>query len=188
MQEFPKSKTARQLRRFPGLINFYHRFIPQAASRLHPLHQLCHSPPLSREVIWTPETDAVFLEAKKLLADATLLSQPVSSAPLRISSDARGQGVGAALEQQLCGTWRPLSFFSKHFSHAELKYSAFDKELLAAYLAVRKFQTFIEGRDCHLVTDHKPLVHAFSRRSDPWSLRQQRHLSALAEFLTRLDF
>lgn len=151
VKDFPKPQTIRQLRKFLGLINFYHRFIPQAASKLQPLHQLCHSCPLSREVPWSLDSESAFADARSILADANLLAHPVASIPLRVSSDASDLGVGMVLEQYSHGTWLPLSFFSKHLSRAELKYSAFNRELLAAYLPVRKFQTLIEGCDCHLL-------------------------------------
>jgi hypothetical protein len=40
----------------------------------------------------------------------------------------------------------------------------------------------LEGRSFTVFTDHRPLVGALSRCSDPWSSRQQRHLSFIAEF------
>jgi RNase H-like domain found in reverse transcriptase len=44
---------------------------------------------------------------------------------------------------------------SKKLDTAQMKYSAFDRELLAAYLAVRHFRFLLEGRDFTLFTDHK---------------------------------
>lgn len=75
-----------------------------------------------------------------------------------------------------------------NISHMLNSNIAFNKELLTAYLTVRKFQTFIKGRHYQLMMDHKPLVHAFSRHWDPWSSRLQRHLSVLAEFLSEINF
>lgn len=119
-----------------------------------------------------------------MVSSAALLVHPSPSAPLCISSDASNDGAGATLEQQINSGWQPLPFFSQHFMTTELCYSTLDKELLAAYLAVQKFQPHIEGRSCHLVRDHKPLIHAWNLRTDPWSTHQQRHLSALAELLS----
>jgi hypothetical protein len=38
-----------------------------------------------------------------------------------------------------------------------------------------------EGRQFIVYTDHKPLTYSLSRTSDPWSARQARQLSYLAE-------
>ncbi len=77
--------------------------------------------------------------------------------------------------------WRLLSFFSKKLDAAQLKYSAFDRELLAAYLSVRHFRYMLDGRKFHILSDHKPLTQALDRVSDPWTPRVQRQLSFLAE-------
>jgi hypothetical protein len=44
----------------------------------------------------------------------------------------------------------------------------------------------LEGREFTIFTDHKPLTHALFRSSPPWSARQQRHLSYLAEFTSSI--
>ena len=80
--------------------------------------------------------------------------------------------------------WKPVAFFSRKLRPAEQNYSAFDRELLAAYLAIRHFRYFLEGRPFTLFTDHKPLTFAISKISDPWSPRQQRHLAYVSEFTT----
>ena len=57
-----------------------------------------------------------------------------------------------------------------------------DTELLAAYLAVRHFQYFVERRVFHINTDHKPLtfaLHGTTERRSPW---QARHLAFISEF------
>ena len=76
----------------------------------------------------------------------------------------------------------PLSFFSKLLDSTQSKYSAFDRELLAAYMAIRHFRYLLEGRKFHVETDHKPLIHALRRLSTPQSARQTRHLPCIAEY------
>jgi cleavage and polyadenylation specificity factor subunit 1 len=184
VQLFEPPTKIRDMRRFLGMINYFHRFLPHAASVLQPLHAACSDHPGSRDVLWTPEMRTAFDAAKELLASATLLVHPKLDAPIAVCSDASDTGVGASLEQWQHGAWRPLSFFSRHLREAEKRYSAFDKELLAAYLAVRHFSVLIEGRYCILFTDHQPLALAWCKQSDSWSSRQQRHLSAIAEFVS----
>ena len=92
--------------------------------------------------------------------------------------------VGAVLENFVEGSWQTLAFFSRQLRKPECKYSVFDRELLALFLAVRHFRYYLEGRPFVIFTDHKPLTFAFSKHSDAWSARQQRHLSAISEFTT----
>ena len=83
---------------------------------------------------------------------------------------------------------RPLEYFSVAFSDAQKRYSTFDKEMLASYLAVHHFTYFLEGRPFTLYTDHKPLVGAISRKKTPLSNRQARHLSFISEFTTDVRY
>ena len=133
---FPQPTSQRQLRRFVGLINFYHRFIPHGAELLHPLHALLNSKSKSQELSWNEDTTVAFLETKEALANATLLVYPKPDAPTCVMTDAPDIAVGAVLQQYVNGTWHPISFFSKKMKPAETRYSTFDRELLAVYLAI----------------------------------------------------
>ncbi|ROT60880.1 putative uncharacterized protein K02A2.6-like [Penaeus vannamei] len=99
---------------------------------------------------------------------------PLPSIPLTLTTDASSIAVGAVVEQTIRGKTHPLFFFSRKLRQAEVRYSTFDRELLAVYLAVSSAFT--------ILTDHQPLVHAFSKPGDAWSDRQQRQLSSIAEF------
>ena len=126
---------------------------------------------------------SAFTASKSALASATLLVHPRQAATISITVDASSTAVGASLKQFIDGHWQPFAFFSRNLKPAETRYSAFDRELLAMYLAVRHFRYFIEGRVCHIYTDHKPLTFAFSTNTVR-SPRQTRHLSFIAEFTT----
>ena len=76
--------------------------------------------------------------------------------------------------------------FSLKLSVAEQKYSAFDRELLAAYSSLQHFRFLLEGRKFTIFTDHKPLTLALFRVSPPWSACQQSHLAYLAEFISSI--
>ena len=77
---------------------------------------------------------------------------------------------------------QPLSFFLKKLTSAQQKYSAFDRELLAIFAAVCHWRQLLEGRHFTIMTDHKPLIMAINRVSQPWSARQQRQLAYLSKF------
>ena len=93
--------------------------------------------------------------------------------------------MGASLDQLVDGEWRLLAFFCRKLLHAELKYSTFDRELLAIYLSIKHFCYFLEGRQFAVYTDHLPLTTAITSAAD-CSPRQARHVSYIAEFTTDL--
>ena len=69
-------------------------------------------------------------------------------------------------------------------TETEKKYSAYDRELLSAYSAIKHFRYMLEGRNFILYTDHKPLTFAFTQRTDKCSPRQLRHLDFISQFTT----
>ena len=175
---FPVSHNKTSLQEYLGIINFYRRFYPHSAEVLHPLYLLLKGKNTSW--IWTP---ACHIKSKQELQTLTLLAYPDPSALTSITVDASNVSVGAVLQQQLHGHWTPISFFSHKLSDPETRYSAFDRELLAIYLAILHFRHFVEGRAFTIFTDHKPLTFALSSaNSDKWTPRQTRQLSFISEF------
>jgi transposase InsO family protein len=185
VQRFPRPTDLKQLQRFLGLLNYYRRFMPGLAGVPCPLTNATAGKPKG-PLVWTPAMVTAFEAAKHALTAAVPLHFPDPEAELSMAVDASDSHVGAVLQQRRSGGWQPLSFFSKKLSAAEQRYSAFDRELLAAYLAIRHYRFMLEGRQFTLFTDHMPLVAALHRVSPPWTARQQRHLSFIAEFNVRL--
>ena len=182
--EFPKPATTKSLQEFLGMVNYYHRFLPHAAQIMLPLYKAIAKK--AKLVEWTEDRTDAFTKVKEALAQATMLVHPVSDAPTALTVDASNLAVGGVLEQLIDGVWKPLAFFSRKLRPPETKYSAFDRELLALYLAIRHFRYFLEARPFVAYTDHKPLTFAFSKISEPWSPRQQRQLATISEFTTHI--
>ena len=182
IRKFERPDTVKGLQEFVGMINFYHRFVPNAASILQPLYSATASK--SKDLQWSDAMVQAFQNAKEALANATMLTHPRCNAPTSLTVDASDLAVGAVLQQLVHGCWKPLGFFSKQLRSPEKKYSAFDRELLALYLGVRHFRYFLEGRNFIAYTDHKPLTFCMAKVSDPWSNRQQRHLAYVSELTT----
>lgn len=186
IRQYPKPTTVMELKRFLAMTNFYRRFIPHALRAQAPLLDMI--PGNKRRdktpLPWTPATDAAFENSKQQLAQAALLAHPVQSAELSLWCDASDFAAGAALHQVVDGQMQPLGFFSKKFDNAQRRYSTYDRELTAVYLAVRHFRHHLEGRSFHIYTDHKPLVYAFQQSLDKASPRQARHLDFIGQFTT----
>ena len=188
---FVKTEKQRALRRYVGMVNYYHRFIPQCAAKLTPLNNLLTvaneghtrlSPKSNFDLKWDQNAESAFSESKQILANATLLVHRDPMARLNITCDASDVAVGGVLQQYLNGMWQPLSFFSKKLSPAETRYSAFDHELLAVYATIKHFRHFFVN------TDHKPLTFVMSSVTERASLRQTRHLAFIAEFTTDIRY
>src|SRR5450830_1451924 len=183
---FPRPSDIKGLQRFLGMVNFYRRFMPGLAGLVKPLTDLLRGSP--KKLDWTPEAEAAFGVAKAALQDCTVLAHPRPNSILSLAVDASDTHVGGVLQQLDDRSWRPLAFFSRKLSTAEEKYSTFDRELLAAFSAIRHFRYLLEGRNFRLNTDHKPLVTALTRVTAPLSGRQQRQLSVISEFTTDIHY
>lgn len=71
---YPKSATAKQLRQFLGMVNFYRRFIPGIATMQAPLNDLLKvNIKGSAKLSWTLETQQAFQFCKEGLVQATTL-------------------------------------------------------------------------------------------------------------------
>ena len=182
IQDFPQPSTKCKLREFLGLVNFYHWFIPHCAHTLKPLNNLLTATNGDhRPLQWDEQSSQAFLDIKKAIAEVSLLTHPHHDAPTNIMTDASDTAVGAVLQQEVDNHWRPIAFFSRKLTPAESRYGAFDRELLAVYLVVKHFQHFVEGRDFHILTDHKPLTFALNSNHNH-SPRQLRHLDFISQF------
>ena len=185
IQNCPAPKTVRELRRFLGMLNFYRRFVPNAATYQAPLNALLvDSVKGSHPVNFSPEQHEAFQKCKDSLCQAALLAHPDCNAKMALVTDASDKAIGAVLQQLNAEAWEPLAFFSRKLSGAQVKYSPYDRELLAIYDSVKHFRHMLEARDFVIYTDHKPLTFAFHTRKENCSPRQFRHLDLIAQFTT----
>ena len=186
IRDFPMPTSVKQAQRFIGMVNYYHRFVPNLANILVPLHNFITDfqklPRASqRSFTLSIECQDSVEMAKKALADATLLVHPLDDVKYCIVTDASNFSVGGVLEQKNGPVWEPLAFFSKKLSNTESQYSAFDRELLAIYLAIKHFRYFVEGRHFTIYTDQRPLIGALQSKTER-SPRQIRHLDYISQF------
>ena len=155
IREFLNPTNQRQLKQFLGMLNYYNRFVPRCALLLQPLYSIVKPAKRGQSItlIWTPEADDAFLAARNVFTEVSSFDFPTSDAITSLATDASDIGIGALLQQHVEGTWKPIAFFSKKLNNVERNYSAFDRELLAIYKAVKHFKYFIEGHQFHIYTD-----------------------------------
>jgi len=185
IMDHPAPVTVKDMQNFLGVMNFYRRFVPAAARTHKPLTEALKGSPRPNTVLeWNEEMRTAFQAAKEALRAATCLAFPRQQAELALMVDASAEHVGAALQQRAGANqpWEPLGFFSKKLDPAQTRYSAYDRELLGCVAGIRHFRFMLEGRRFTLYTDHKPLTFALTKAAEPWTPRQCRHLSYVAEF------
>ena len=179
ISNFPQPQTVSQIRSFCGLVNFYHRFIPHCSAILADLTSQISGPKNSKVTL----NDAAiksFESAKQEMLKITKLAYPLHNAPYTLTTDASDFALGAVLEQQQEESLKPIAFFSRKMSQAQMRYSTFDREMLAIFSAVKDFEHFLVTGPFIIYTDHKPLTHMFELKHP--SPRQQRQLSYLSQF------
>ncbi len=181
--DFPPPATVKQLQAFLGLFNFYRHFIPAAARIVSPLTRALRGGPKgSTPLVWSAAMRDSFAAARQALSSSAVLVHPAKGAEISLVTGESATHVGVTIQQRRPGqAWRPLGFFSAQLNKAQTNYSAFDRELLAVMAAIHHFRFMLEGRGFVVFTDHKPLVGALHRQSDPVSACQQCHLSFIAE-------
>lgn len=146
-----------------AMCNFYRQIMPQAAHPQAPIQAriIGNKKNDKTPVKWTPESLNAFEQCKQDLINATCLPHPAPNAELTITTDASDIAIGAVLQQSVNGH---LGFFSKRRTETQVKYSVYDRELLAIFLAIKHFRFMVDGRDFEIHTDHKPLIHAFNKK------------------------
>lgn len=188
IREWPLPVSKKELQRFLGTMNFYHRFISNAATIQATLYDLvAQVKKKDGPIRWTTDARNSFELCRKALATTATLAHPIADAQLRLSTDASSVAVGAVIEQKNGELWQPLGFFSKKLLPAETRYSTYDRELLAAYLGTKHFIHFIEGRVTTLCTDHKPLTFMFTQKSEKYVDRQVRQISFLSQYIHTVE-
>ncbi|GFW74212.1 transposon Tf2-11 polyprotein [Trichonephila clavipes] len=165
------------------------RFLPKAAEQQYLLSEFLKGSKGkkdSKPLNWSSEAITAFQRCKQALADAALLAHPSPSAPLALHVDASDYAIGGTLHQVVDSELQPLAFYSRKLTSSEKSYSAYDRELLAIYSAIRHFRYMLEARDFTVFTDHKPLTYAFRQKSDKCSPRQIRQLDFISQFTTNI--
>ncbi|KRY80520.1 Retrovirus-related Pol polyprotein from transposon 17.6, partial [Trichinella pseudospiralis] len=143
IRRFWQPTTMHELCQFLGCVNFYRRFIPQAATLLAPLEKLTSSHDSHKK------------------SNCRRMRHPQEGAALSLMVDASDHAAGAALQQRHKGRWSTFAFFSRRFQPREMRYSAFRRKLLAIYLAILQ-----RGTGSHKPREVRQLDYITSFTSD----------------------
>ena len=103
MRSYEKPRTAKELRRYLGMINFYRRFVSKSAETLQPLYDLIkelNTQPKNTKITWSSEQLQAFAKSKTDLTNASYLAYPAPDQPLYLAADTSDTAVTAVLYQK----------------------------------------------------------------------------------------
>ena len=157
--EWPTLKCVKEVQKFLGLANYYHRFIEGFAMVARPLHDIVKK---DKKWEWTEKQEEAFKELKKRFTEEPVLAAPDIDKKMRMEVDVSDYATGGVLSMK-CGDgrWRPVAFLSKSLNETERNYKIHDKEMLAIIRELEAWRHLLEGAKYkfEIWTDHKNLEY-----------------------------
>ena len=174
IMEWPTPKNIKGVQGFTGLTNYYRKYVDKYSDKAAPLTDMT-----KKEIgfHWDSTVQKAFDDLKKEFRDGDILANFDPELPGLVEADASDRGVGGVYSQkQKDGKWRPVAFYSRKLSPAELNYEIHDKELLAIVECFKEWRAYLEGPKYQVIvyTDHKNLTYfastkVLNRRQVRWS-------------------
>ena len=142
---------------FPGLANYYRKFIKNYSKISLPLTDALQNASNSRPVIFTDAMIQAFNGLKKALTNDPCLKLPDPDGEYEVTMDADEDEatIGAVLTQH----GHPIAFESKKLNPHQRNYPVHDKEICAIMHALDRWRSFLLGQHFKIYTDHHSLVY-----------------------------
>ena len=155
--EWPRPKGVHDVRSFLGLASYYRRFVRGFSEMARPLTQLTRA---GVEWEWSTTQHQAFNRLKLALTTAPVLKLPDFGKQFVVTTDASDAAVGAILEQDFGNGLQPVAFASRKLNGAEIRYSAYERELLGIVWALAQWKHYCRGPHVVIIqTNHAPLRH-----------------------------
>ena len=155
--EWPRPKSVHDVRSFLGLASYYRRFVRGFSEMARPLTELTRA---GAEWKWSTSQHEAFNRLKLALTTAPVLKLPDFEKQFVVTTDASDAAVGAILEQDFGNGLQPIAFASRKLNNAEMRYSAYERELLGIVWAIAQWKHYLRGLHSVIIqTDHAPLRH-----------------------------
>ena len=185
IKKLPLPTTRKELKRFIGMVSYYHKLIPNLSQVMAPLTEISGGPKKSnRKIIkLTDSQTKAYHDTIAMLVESATISYEDHTKPLILFTDASDSHVGAVLEQEgKNGEMQPLAFFSKKLPPSKQVRHTFYKELRGVYLALKHFQSRVLGRSLIIRTDSRSVERAITNEVANQSPAEQRWICAIKEF------
>ena len=176
---YPPPKNAKAVKRFLGIIGYYRPFVRNFATIAYPLTRLLRK---DAKFKWEKEEESAFHDLKSRLTKAPILIYPAYSKEFFLVCDASNVGIGAVLLQKGRGRLMPVAYASRTLNPTERSYSVTERESLAVIFGLKKFRHTILGFKIQLITDHKPILDLFKKRTFTNNQKFNRYFMSILEY------
>ena len=157
IQEWEPPTSVRGVRGFLGSANFFRCFVQDYSTLAMPLTLLTRK---DQPFKWGDEQQHAFELLKEALVSSPVLATYDPDLPTIVEADASGWALGGSLRQQGKDTlWRPVAYYSRKLTPAEVNYPVHDKEMLSIYSCLRNWRPLRAGIAFEVHTDHRNLVY-----------------------------
>ncbi|XP_073121449.1 uncharacterized protein [Henckelia pumila] len=126
--------------------------------------------------VWTHECEASFVELKKTLTSAPVLSIPSGTGGFIVYFDASHKGLGCILMQR----GHVIAYASRQLKPHEIRYPVHDLELADIVFALKIWRHYLYGETFEIFSEHKSLKYLFSQ--EELNMRQRHWLDFLKDF------
>ena len=157
------------------MVNFYRRFIPNAAEIAAPLNELRKK---GTKFTWGESQQKAFDTLKEAIIPPPVLRMPDFSKPFVLQTDASSVALGAVLSQVVDGARQTVPFIYRTLTQQERISSVYELECLAVVYALDKFRRFLEHAEFLLETDNQALS---------WLLARPRQLGKIGRWVVKIS-
>ena len=141
IMNWPKPKTARQVKQLVAMGSYYRRYVKDFASIVRPMVELTKK---GKKFIWTNACDRSFDLLKKALVSADVMGYPLNEAgDFILDVDASDIGIGGILHQVQDGREKVIAYASRALNKAEKNYCVTEKELLSVRYFIEYFRQYL---------------------------------------------
>jgi hypothetical protein len=176
IREFSTPRNTRGISRFIGMVNFYHKFIPQLANVTAPLNALRKK---GVKFAWGQEQQEAFEALKQAISHPPLLRMADFSEKFILQTNASDVALGAVLLQECDSVRQPIAYASRTLSAQECKASStYELECLAVHFGTEKFRKYVKHQEFILETDNQALS---------WLLSHPRQLGKIGRWVVKLS-
>ena len=178
--DWPRPKTAKQVKQFVALGSYYRRFVKDFATLVRPMVELTKK---GKKFIWSTDCEESFEKLEKELTSSHIMGYPLNDAgEFILDVDASDLGIGGILHQVQGERERVIAYASRALNKAERNYCITEKELLAVRFFIEYFRQYLLGRKFRVRIDHQALIWLFK-------LKEPRgKIARWIEILSHYDF